>query len=104
MPLASSENRSTKIARIQGQIYDELYSYGGLTNSQERGALVKELAREVKDVINQIESDLAVSQKLLLLSPAVVANDCLSRVPVEWEEIPCVSSTSKQIWFAIRPS
>ncbi|CCF34219.1 fungal specific transcription factor, partial [Colletotrichum higginsianum] len=54
------EPRTTRIARIQGQVYDRLYSPAGLPILSERKAQAMQLADEVRSIISQIESEISV--------------------------------------------
>ncbi|GKT63934.1 fungal specific transcription factor domain protein [Colletotrichum tofieldiae] len=47
------EHRTTRIARIQGQVYDQLYSPAGLPTSAERKAQAMKFADELADVLSR---------------------------------------------------
>ncbi|KZL68112.1 fungal specific transcription factor domain protein [Colletotrichum tofieldiae] len=57
------EHRTTRIARIQGQVYDQLYSPAGLPTSAERKAQAMKFADEVRDILGQIKSEISESLK-----------------------------------------
>lgn len=66
LPMASDGHRSTRSARIQGQVYDQLYSLGGLSKAEERGRLARELSEEVRGVLIEIRAELLVRLTLLV--------------------------------------
>ncbi|OHW94346.1 C6 transcription factor [Colletotrichum incanum] len=57
------EHRTIRIARIQGQIYDQLYSPAGLPTLEERKAQAMQFADEVRDILTQIKSEISESLK-----------------------------------------
>ncbi|WQF88867.1 hypothetical protein CDEST_13881 [Colletotrichum destructivum] len=59
------ESRTTRIARIQGQVYDQLYSPAGLTTLAERKAQAMQLADEVRGIICQIKSEISAAKESL---------------------------------------
>ncbi|CAM1505955.1 Fc.00g115920.m01.CDS01 [Cosmosporella sp. VM-42] len=56
----SDEPRPNKLARIQGKVYDQLYSPVGLSRlGDERGLLAQALAEEIRDLINQTRVEIS---------------------------------------------
>ena len=55
-----AEDRATKVARIQGQVFDQLYSPVSLPTLTERNAWVLQLADEVRCIISQISLEILV--------------------------------------------
>lgn len=64
-----NEHRTTKIARIQGQVYNQLYSPSSLPAAADRIAQALYFANEVRDIIGQIKSEISVC----LLTTFVIA-------------------------------
>jgi hypothetical protein len=61
LPAAPNEPRRTRLARIQGKVYDQLYNSEGLSKPEyERGKIAESLARELREVINDIYVDVMV--------------------------------------------
>lgn len=61
LPFDPEEPRSTKLARIQGKVYDQLYSPVGLSRlDDERGYMAEALARELRDLIDQTRVEILV--------------------------------------------
>lgn len=60
LPIASDGHRATRSARIQGQVYDQLYSPGGLSSSEERGRLARALSEEVRGILTEIRAEISV--------------------------------------------
>ncbi|KZL68094.1 fungal specific transcription factor, partial [Colletotrichum incanum] len=59
------EHRTIRIARIQGQIYDQLYSPAGLPTLEERKAQAMQFADEVRDILTQIKSEISAAKESL---------------------------------------
>ncbi|KAI1105790.1 hypothetical protein F4804DRAFT_340971 [Jackrogersella minutella] len=54
LPFDPNEQRKTRVARIQGKVYDELYSPAGLSRpDDERGRVAETLAAELRELINR---------------------------------------------------
>lgn len=64
LPVASSEHLATRSARIQGQVYDQLYSLGGLSNPEERDRLARALSEEVEGILVEIRAEISVGRTL----------------------------------------
>jgi len=63
-----NEPRSTRLARIQGKVYDHLYSPAGLfLPANERGHLARAIARDLRELINETHAD-------VLVCPSSLAN------------------------------
>ena len=61
MPPSPDEPRSTRLARIQGQVYDHLYSPAGLARPDyERGLVAEALARDLRELISEVHLELLV--------------------------------------------
>lgn len=60
LPVVCSGNRATRSARIQGQVYDQLYRLGGLSDFGERGRLARLLAEEVRGILMEIRAEISV--------------------------------------------
>ncbi|KAI0881294.1 uncharacterized protein GGS22DRAFT_192382 [Annulohypoxylon maeteangense] len=59
LPTNPNELRSTKVARIQGKVYDELYSPVGLSRpDDERSRMAKILATELRDLISMARAEI----------------------------------------------
>lgn len=62
LPVEPNELRRTRLARIQGKVYDQLYNPEGLSKPEyERGKIAESLARELREVINDIYLEVIVS-------------------------------------------
>ncbi|KAE8451664.1 hypothetical protein EG329_003121 [Mollisiaceae sp. DMI_Dod_QoI] len=59
--LPIDQTRPTRLGRIQGQVYDQLYSPAGLSQpyNAERGRMAEALAKELRDVIKETRSEVA---------------------------------------------
>ncbi|KAI0384226.1 hypothetical protein F5Y04DRAFT_238591 [Hypomontagnella monticulosa] len=66
LPIKPDEPRATRLARIQGKVYDQLYSPAGLSRpSNERGPIVEALATELRGLIDEAHDEIAdVSNQL----------------------------------------
>ncbi len=61
LPFHSNESRTIKLTRIQGKVYDQLYSPEGLSRPEnERGMLAKTLAEELRDLIDMTHTEIFV--------------------------------------------
>lgn len=59
-------SRSTRIAIIQGKVYDQLYSPGGLSRPDaERGYIAETLAGELRELISEIYVEVSVCLQAL---------------------------------------
>ena len=58
LPIAPDEPRSIRVGRIQGKVYDQLYSPEGLSRTyEERIAVADALAMELRDLISEARLD-----------------------------------------------
>lgn len=61
LPFDPNEPRSTRLARIQGKVYDQLYSPAGLARAEdERGNMAEALARNLRELINETNIEVFV--------------------------------------------
>lgn len=61
LPPSPNEPRSTRVARIQGQVYDHLYSPAGLSRlDYDRGLVAEALARDLRELISEVHLELLV--------------------------------------------
>jgi len=61
LPFDPNEPRSNRLGRIQGKIYDQLYSPVGLSQpDDERGHIAEELAGELRELINETHVEILV--------------------------------------------
>lgn len=66
LPIDQNELRVTKVARIQGKVYDELYSPKGLSRPYvERGHIAEGLAAEMRVLIDMARSEILVRLRRL---------------------------------------
>jgi hypothetical protein len=66
LPLDAEEDRHTRLGRIQGMIYDQLYSVAGSTQTDDfaRGRIAIQLAKELREVIKKTHAAHVVSIQL----------------------------------------
>jgi hypothetical protein len=103
LPLDQDEPRATKLGRIHGMVYDQLYSPVGLSrSSDERSYAVESLAEDVRRIIREAHAEVAVCfQELHVPFTSLIADDRVlqaSLVSVGW--IRCELPTCVAIWFA----
>lgn len=67
-------HRATRSARIQGQVFDQLYSASAKMTAAERGMAAWGLAEETKEILAQIRSEISVCT--LLVFGKSVSNGC----------------------------
>jgi len=61
LPLDLHEPRGNRLGRIQGNVYDQLYSPEGLSRpDDERGRMAEALARELRGLINETHAEIFV--------------------------------------------
>ncbi|KAF4972348.1 hypothetical protein FSARC_1070 [Fusarium sarcochroum] len=60
LPTEPNQHRSIQVGRIQGKVYDQLYSPTGLSStSNERGGIAQSLAQELQLLIDESQEDVA---------------------------------------------
>ena len=67
LPFDKEGERHSKLGRIQGKVWDQLYSPTSLAhaNTQVRGQIAEGLADELREIINRTHSDVSVSRPFL---------------------------------------
>jgi len=62
LPFDPDEPQATRLGRIQGRVYDQLYSPVGLSRpDEERGHIAETLARELRELISETHIKIFVS-------------------------------------------
>jgi hypothetical protein len=62
LPIGPEEPRTTRMARLHGKVYDQLYSPVGLSRlDHEREYMAKALAEELRGLINDTQVEISVS-------------------------------------------
>lgn len=57
-----SDSRDVRAARIQGKVYDQLYSPGGLSRTHnERVVIAQSLVEELRSLIDEADAEIEVS-------------------------------------------
>jgi hypothetical protein len=67
LPISDKEPRQRRLGRIQGKVYDQLYSQASSSRSiDERGHLAETLAEELRGLINETHAEIFVRLLLAL--------------------------------------
>lgn len=91
-----NNHRANRSARIQGQVYDQLYSFNSSEDSEERGMLAKNLAEEVRGILKCIRSEITVRKALPSWSRDILM--CCRSAWLQVWKIRCANSTFEGIW------
>ena len=97
--IALGNHRATRSARIQGQVFDQLYSASAMTTAEERGMAAWGLAEETKEILVQIRSEVSVCTLLFL---EILTLTVASNVPATELGIRCASYIFAGTWFVTR--
>lgn len=61
LPIEPNQHRAIRLGRIQGKVYNQLYSPAGLASTDDaRGEAAQVLAQQVQAIIDESQADVAV--------------------------------------------